>query len=391
MIQHFIKMRRNGKRGGPQLGRPCLPYILAASLNCFGLSLSGAFVPVALADEEKPLALGEERIAENENEIANEMVKLIKQISQQRQKEASSADSELASGPSPHYHHRFNQVETLGCFEAEFEVKADLPVQLRQGLFSEPAAYAATLRFANASTFDDAEKDLRGLSIRVQLDATEGGHAYQTFLMNSHPVLFADTPETFLKFIRATAKGRRWWFFLNPFDSHFKSLWILFQARDHHASPFDVHYWTTTPSRFGGPGTAAKFSAEPCSTVQSSLPDSREDGYLQANMKKHLAQAPVCYRLLAQLQQDPEKQPIEDASAHWTPEEAPLVPVAEIRFKDQAFHETDAMVACEQEVFDPWQALPAHEPLGGMNRVRRLVYKTISKYRLASHGAEKSE
>jgi hypothetical protein len=203
--------------------------------------------------------------------------------------------------------------------------------------------------------------------------------------MNSHPVLFADSPETFLKFIQATARGNRWWFFVNPFDMHLKSLWILFRARAHHTSPFDIPYWTTTPSQYGGQGTAAKFSVAPCSTVTSKLPDSLEQGYLQDNMATHLARAPVCLQLLVQHQVDPLAQPIEDPSILWDPAEAPMTPVAKISFYEQTFRSVPALLACEREIFDPWESLPEHEPLGGMNRVRRIVYQAIADFRLQSH------
>lgn len=390
MILHFIKKWVDGRSSGPRPLRSSVRCGAVASAGVLSLGLISACVlpSSALADDNaRPLALGEERVGEDEGAIADEMVMLIKQISQQRQRAARDTDEQLKSGPASDYYHRFNQVETLGCFQADFKVYEDLPAALRKGLFASAGEYEAALRFANASTFDDAEKDLRGLSIRVNVSDSGDSPRYQTFLMNSHPVLFADTPETFLKFIRATANGRRWWFFVNPFDSHFKALWILFQARDHHASPFDVPYWTTTPARYGGERTAAKFSAQPCSEVQSNFPAEKVDGFLQENMKKHLMQAPVCYRLLAQLQQDAQKQPIEDASSHWAPEDAPFVAVAEIHFTQQGFDTADAMLACEQEVFDPWQALPAHLPLGGMNRVRRLVYDKVAKFRLQSHSA----
>lgn len=316
--------------------------------------------------------------AAEEAQIAQEMVALIKKISLHRQ--------ETASGTAPKdYYYRFNQVESLGCFQAEMTVPADLPGALRQGLFAQPGTYTAELRFANASTFDDSQKDLRGLAIRVVVPLSAGIPRQQTFLMNSHPVLFADSAETFLKFIRATAEQRRWWFFLNPFDSHLKALWILLKAREHHASPFDVRYWTTTPHQFGADGSAAKFSAKPCSRVQSELPETLADGYLEKNMKAHLDQGAVCFELMVQRQTDPRTQPIEDPSVLWDPERAPWASVATIRFGAQDFQSNAARLACEQKVFDPWMSLPEHKPLGRMNRIRKTVYRAAADFRIRSH------
>jgi hypothetical protein len=317
-----------------------------------------------------------------DEEIAAKMIELIKNISAQRQRKAQDSPGYAPS----HYHYRFNQVETLGCFEADFRVLADLPAHLKQGLFAHAETFPAVLRFANASTFNDAKKDLRGLSIRVAVPNVAEGARTQTFLMNSHPVLFADTPETFLKFIQATAQGRRWWFFLNPMDPHLKALWILFRARDNHASPFDVQYWTTTAAQFGPPGSAAKFSAKPCSTHASQLPEVMSDDYLQENMRNHLARESVCFQLMVQRQLNPERQPIEDPSVLWDPTESPFEPVAEINIRaQQDFLAEEALNSCEQEVFDPWETLQAHKPLGRMNQVRRDVYRATARFRLQSH------
>lgn len=61
---------------------------------------------------------------------------------------------------------RFNQSKTVACVNASFQVHKDIPAELKQGLFAQPASYPARLRFANASEQDDSEKDIRGLSMR---------------------------------------------------------------------------------------------------------------------------------------------------------------------------------------------------------------------------------
>jgi hypothetical protein len=40
---------------------------------------------------------------------------------------------------------------------------------------------------------------------------------------------------------------------------------------------------------------------------------------------------------------------------------------------------------------NPWHAVPEHRPLGGINRVRKVVYETISKLRHDLNGAPRSE
>ena len=56
-----------------------------------------------------------------------------------------------------------------GCVNARFQVEADLPPELRVGLFAEPKTYDAWVRFSNASgtVQDDAKKDIRGVAIKL--------------------------------------------------------------------------------------------------------------------------------------------------------------------------------------------------------------------------------
>ena len=39
----------------------------------------------------------------------------------------------------------------------------------------------------------------------------------------------------------------------------------------------------------------------------------------------------------------------------------------------------------------PWHSLPAHRPLGGINRLRKIVYREISKLRHQLNGADQDE
>ena len=313
--------------------------------------------------------LASNALADDIDQLANGMIQLIKEIQQER-----DPIGEVK---------RFNQGKSLGCFNAEFEVEDNLPPDLRIGLFQAPGRYKSQVRFANASTFDDSEKDLRGMSIRVY--GVDGGsltgtNGEQHFLLNSYPALFVDTPETFYKFIQATYKDERWKFFLNPMDSHLNSLWIIYKARANHTSPFDVRYWSTTPFALGD-GSAVKYSAKPCSTVSSELPDSLTENYLRDAMEQHLSRAAVCFDFMVQLQTNEKDMPIEDASVIWDEDDSSFQKVARIKIQSQDFRGSEALAACEKATFNPWQSLPEHKPLGRMNLVRNKVYSVISRFR----------
>lgn len=310
-------------------------------------------------------------IATREIRIAEEMIRLIKAVSDKRYPDAPIK--------------RFNQVKSLGCFDVDFTVLEDLPEHLRHGLFAQPGTHRAYIRFANASSEDDSKKDLRGMSIKifdVQGTPLWGKPGEQDFLLNSYPALFAGTPEDFLKFIQAVHAGRIWSYFINPLDSHLASLRLLMKARQQPASPFDIQYWSTTPFRLGGgASTVVKYSVQPSSDYQSSKPSSLTKNYLSDAMQTHLQQGPACFDFMLQLQTDPESMPIEDASVIWDEGASPFIKVASITINDQNFRANECMDRCEQISFNPWQSLPEHMPLGGINRVRHRVYSEIAAYR----------
>jgi len=83
--------------------------------------------------------------------------------------------------------------------------------------------------------------------------------------------------------------------------------------------------------------------------------------------------------------------PIEDAGVTWSEEASPFRKVATIRIPAQIFDTEEQMKMAENFSFTPWHSLPEHRPLGSINRARRLVYETISKYRHETNNAPRTE
>lgn len=305
----------------------------------------------------------------DEAALAAEMTRLIKEVSMAR-----------ASDGQPV--RRFNQVKSLGCFDATLTVPDGLPPKLRQGMFARPGAYAAILRFANASALDDRDKDLRGVSLKItefRDDELTNGEARELdFLLNSYPALFVGTPEDFLSFVSATASGRRWLFFL----THPGSLWTILRARDSHANPFSIRYYSTTPFRFGdNPNSAVKYSLTPCPDTPIVSAEDRDADHLSRAMAEHLRLQPACFDFMVQFQSDPQEMPIEDASVVWDEDISPYNAVARVVIENQPFQDDVPAAECEAMSFNPWNALDAHRPLGGVNRVRNELYDEISRFR----------
>lgn len=314
--------------------------------------------------------LGQQSLQGNEDELANKMVELIKEFSLQRYPQGNVK--------------RLNQIKSQGCFNGRFRVLENIPSQFKHGVFASPGKYPMYARFANASTEDDTEKDLRGLSIRVSgLTGTPiwGESGSQDFLMNSYPVLFADSPEMFYDFIKAQKNDAILGFFLNPFDSHLGALAILLQARDRPNSLFDIRYWSTTAFRLGSQDQAVKYSVKPCSKYVSDEPVEYTQNYLQQAMVDHLDNDTMCMEFMLQIQTNPQDMPIENPTVEWSEGVSPFVTVAQIQIEKQQFLSEQAMQQCEAFSFNPWQSLAEHKPLGRINYVRRLVYEKMAAFR----------
>ena len=79
---------------------------------------------------------------------------------------------------------------------------------------------------------------------------------------------------------------------------------------------------------------------------------------------------------------DEKHTPIEDASVDWKEKHSPYVTVARLSIPAHGEQElADLGEAIEKDIFDPWQALKDHRPLGDVMRARKHVYFASQKGR----------
>jgi hypothetical protein len=249
--------------------------------------------------------------------------------------------------------------------DAEFTVPEGLAAPLRVGLFATPGTYKAVIRFANATSLTDRDRDTRGMAIGVfdaAADNLTPGQTRQDFVLNSHPVMPASGPKEFLELLRAR---------------------IVLASRQHHTSHLDIHYWSTTPYSFGT-GRAVKYMARPALERVSRLPDQVTDTYLRDALRAHLAQAEASFDLMVQFYVDEDRTPIDDAMVEWTQDRSPWQAIARIRIPRQSIDDAARNARCEQMAFNPWHARPEHSPIGSMNRARKEIYRAMSEFRRAA-------
>ena len=107
-------------------------------------------------------------------------------------------------------------------------------------------------------------------------------------------------------------------------------------------------------------------------------------------MRSTLANGDACMEFLVQPRTS-DKLDVEDAATEWPEADAPFYKVATIRIPKQDFDTPEQHAFCENLSFSPWHALPDHRPLGGINRLRQVVYERISRTRHELNGVERRE
>jgi hypothetical protein len=94
---------------------------------------------------------------------------------------------------------------------------------------------------------------------------------------------------------------------------------------------------------------------------------------------------------VVQLQDSTKNMPIEDPTIAWDERDSPYVPIARLEIPAQEFSTDVQNRFCEALSFAPWHGLPAHRPVGALNRVRRAVYLAVSQRRHARNAEPRHE
>jgi hypothetical protein len=283
-----------------------------------------------------------------------------------------------------------------GCVSAIFEVEDDLAPALAQGVFVPGKRYPAWVRFSNGDANvarADTKGDVRAMALKLfdvpgpKILAEERDAKTQDFILINSPVFITDHPDRYLKVVERSASA-------NPFVKAAAGLALglkgagiaLSIQASHITSPLATRYWSTVPYRLGDPPSkqAIKFSAVPHTRPEAGADDS-DPNYLRQAMIDHLGEREAVFDFLVQARSSPSMS-VEDSQTEWTEEHAPFVKVATIRIPKQIFATEARDALAENLSFNPWHALPQHRPLGGVNRIRRIVYRTISNLRRGLNG-----
>ena len=169
-------------------------------------------------------------------------------------------------------------------------------------------------------------------------------------------------------------------------------------------NPTEVQYFAAAPSSFGD-DRVMKFSVEPCGGEknQASFTETEvsniSENYLNEALATTMSQdGNVCLDLkvqvlsIDQVKADRERTDvsgdvIEDATREWDDSESAFgfTRVATITVvTPQTVDLSDVTQKdCESQSFNPWHSLVEHQPLGGINRLRKPVYINSAGNRLS--------
>lgn len=295
---------------------------------------------------------------------------------------------------------RGQHAKAHGTVRAEFEVAADVPVELRHGILRHPGTYPAWIRFSSSASIPqpDSERDVHGMAIKVmdvdgaKILESERDATTQDFVLANSRVFFCRNASDYVELATRASEGRILLFFLgaNPARWHLRELVnLLVATRQRVHNPLQIRYWSQAPSALGP--HVVKYSAKPQSALKDGGPASAGKDHLEEAMKLQLASAECRFDFMVQVRTDPGKMPVEDPTINWTERRSSFVRVATVRIPSQDFTSEAYKAFAEHLSFTPWHTLPEHRPMGGINRVRKAVYEVISDLRREKNGVPTHE
>ncbi|WP_413989308.1 hypothetical protein ACMDCR_25520 [Labrys okinawensis] len=223
----------------------------------------------------------------------------------------------------------------------------------------------------------------------------------QDFILINHPNFFVNDLKDYIEVLRKYLEGGFWnqWVLAPLRLRSLRLIWIALHVNLTIASsPLARRYWSMTPYKFGDgrPPYAVKYTAIPKLPIPGLL--QRIRNLLAANFSPKRAMQEMLERheevrfdFYIQSFVDSRSTPIEDTSVEWSEEIARIDRVAQIVIPRQDIMSEERGKFCENLSFSPWHSLPAHKPLGLINRVRKRVYLAISDHRHDLNGEKSHE
>ncbi|MDM4768428.1 catalase [Pelomonas sp. SE-A7] len=267
----------------------------------------------------------------------------------------------------------------LAAARGELQVMDGLPDFARHGLFAQPGRYEAVVRLSNGGmdTQPDKQPDIRGLALKVK--GLQGPSALgeglqadsQSFLLINQTAFSFKNSQEFVGLVEAASKGggavlgflvKQYGWLALP--GKFK---LLIQTATRPFGGFATEPLNTVLPLACGP-YAVRVRLVPAPVNGSAKPGAKADW--GADFMERLAERELSWELQLQPFVNEQRTPIEDPAVDW---DSPYTTVALLRLPRQAL-DAQLVEQTEKGVFDLWNGLAAHRPLGEIQRARKAVY-----------------
>jgi hypothetical protein len=304
---------------------------------------------------------------------------------------------------------RTSHAKAHGLLKGELQVAADLPDELRQGLFAVSRTYPVIARLAHVpgEFLDDRKVSTpRGMALKIigvdgEVVAGHEGEITQDFVLDTGKIFNASTAKVFLAEISATeaatpmpegvktavsAMSRGTNAVLNAVGLNSANLDFYGHPFNH---PLTEEYFSQVPIRYGD--YIAKLGVFPVSPGLKVLGaqkfEPRDENGLRTAVVEYFQNQPAEFEVRVQLCTDLKAMPIENAATEWPEDQSAYQLVARLFFPPQdAFTEERRFYVDEDLSFCPAHSLEAHRLLGSVGRARLHVYQIMADARRRENG-----
>ena len=272
-----------------------------------------------------------------------------------------------------------------GVAHGTLEVAVNLRDDLRVGVFGQKRDYPVWVRFSG--DIQPGSPDLKGTAgIAIKLFGVDGKKLLtpdeeartHDFLLQNHDVFFTDTARDMCEFTCQSLNGK----FNDYVAAHPITGQVLNDMEKVVDSVLVTPFWSGLPYRFGKE-RYVKYKLEPEHTPAGSgeKPNYGDPFYLREDLHTRLKNGEARFRFLVQLRTNDEAMPLDRATARWDEGVSKPIHVATLILPRQDLDVRGQSTYGEKLAFNPWHALPEHEPVGSIAAARRAVYQASANVR----------
>jgi len=345
-----------------------LPALLTVSLLSFGCSSSPAPSKRLPSSAGQPALFPGEVWGEAEDALAK---RILDSSVETARKNAAGGTVMRDAHPKQH-----------GCVRAHWKTgNVESKVGRGAGLLSDSNAERdAWVRFSNGSPSGsgspDADADVRGMAVKIMgVKGTPLGS--QDFVLMSSPRFFSKDAADYMELHEALGAGGLT--LVKYLATQPRNALIVNGARIKIDNPLAPTYFSPVPSRAGD--SAMRFKFVPCGKVPAAK-DKNDPNFLRRALVETLSQQSACFDFYVQVNENPQRNPIEDPRLDWDEAESPFLLAGRLTLPKQSGIDSPEQLAfCENASFTPWNTQPELRPLGQINRIRKVVYDGVAAFR----------